>query len=77
MVAAGGSSSKDDAFESDVQRCIDTHGFGRYQWRLLGIAGIGWATDGMEMFVMALVLPELVRARILVYRRDLLVCLVR
>ena len=61
MVAAGGSSSKDDAFESDVQRCIDTHGFGRYQWRLLGIAGIGWATDGMEMFVMALILPELSR----------------
>ena len=61
MVAAGGSSSKDDSFESDVQRCIDTHGFGRYQWRLLGIAGIGWATDGMEMFVMALILPELSR----------------
>ena len=59
VAAAAGSSSKDDAYESDVQQCIDTHGFGRYQWRLLGIAGIGWATDGMEMFVMALILPEL------------------
>ena len=56
MVAAGSSS---DGPMTEVERCIDTHGFGRYQWRLLGIAGIGWATDGMEMFVMALILPEL------------------
>ena len=53
-----GASSADPGCEQ-IHREIDARGFGRYQWRLLAIAGIGWATDGMEMFVMALILPEL------------------
>ena len=54
MVAAGSNEGCEE-----IHRAIDARGFGPYQWRLLGIAGIGWATDGMEMFVMALILPEL------------------
>ena len=54
MVAAGSNEGCEE-----IHRAIDARGLGPYQWRLLGIAGIGWATDGMEMFVMALILPEL------------------
>ena len=34
-------------------------GFGRYQYYVLAIVGIGLLADGMEMFVMSLVLPNL------------------
>ena len=34
-------------------------GFGAYQWRLLTFVCFGWMIDGMEMYVMSLLLPEL------------------
>ena len=34
-------------------------GFGAYQWRLLFFICFGWMIDGMEMYVMSLLLPEL------------------
>ena len=33
--------------------------FGAYQWRLLLFVCFGWMIDGMEMYVMSLLLPEL------------------
>ena len=44
---------------TSVQAVIDELGFSTYQRRVLIIAGVGWAADAMEMYVMALILPEL------------------
>ena len=33
--------------------------FGAYQWRLILFVCFGWMIDGMEMYVMSLLLPEL------------------
>ena len=45
--------------EPAIERAFAAAQFGTYQWRLLIIAGVGWMTDGMEMYVMALILPLL------------------
>ena len=34
---------------TSVQTALSRIGFGRYQWYVLCIAGVGWAADAMEM----------------------------
>ena len=62
LIALGGSSSViSEAMDTaeDVQVTLAGFGSGWYQTMIIILIGIGFATDGMEMFVMSLILPEL------------------
>ncbi|GGM09007.1 MFS transporter [Deinococcus aerophilus] len=40
-----------------VDGAIDTLGLGRFQWRLLAICGLTWASDAMEVLLVGFALP--------------------
>jgi len=44
----------------DVHKAIEHIGFGKYQFILIGLSGIAWIADGMEMTVIAIMGPSLV-----------------
>ena len=43
-----------------VDDAIERIGLGRFQWRLLGINGLVWATDAMEVLILGFVIPSLI-----------------
>lgn len=44
-----------------IEQIINRIGFGRFQIKLLLICGAGWAADGMEVLLIAFVLPAVIR----------------
>ncbi len=43
-----------------VDDAIERIGLGRFQWRLLGINGLVWATDAMEVLILGFAIPSLI-----------------
>ncbi|NDJ52109.1 MAG: MFS transporter [Chloroflexi bacterium] len=43
-----------------IEEAIDQIGIGRFQHKLLVIAGLGWAADAMEVSIVAFVLPSII-----------------
>ncbi len=46
-----------DSSGQSVDAAIDTLGLGRFQWRLLAICGLTWASDAMEVLLVGFALP--------------------
>lgn len=44
-----------------IDDVIERIGLGRFQWRLLGINGLVWAADGMEVLIIGFAIPSLMQ----------------
>jgi putative MFS transporter len=43
-----------------IDEAIEQIGVGRFQWRLLGVNGLVWAADAMEVLIIGFVLPAII-----------------
>ena len=60
MVSSTGNTATGSAAIRSVDDAVETIGLGRFQWRLLGVNGLVWAGDAMEVIGIGFIIPLVV-----------------
>ena len=60
MASSTGATAISSAAIRSVDEAVETIGLGRFQWRLLGVNGLVWAGDAMEVIGIGFIIPSII-----------------